>query len=406
MSGPSPSHSVNGLQGDTQTQSDKPLPSSKKIKGKGNLTRHDKQNDPSRYTTLVLHDNPRYVMADKRLGPNVSPHFLYLPAKTRDCVFIADAATMNAYILPNIHMWDGPPPVQPSPPCYRVAPCAGKGLGLLAQRSISRGEIIMEERPILFTSRFPQTVTESDIRGFFDLNALQGLSQASRDAIMHMRNSYPSKPSAIAGILRTNCLPLDFDPLSGDSKPEFAACFPTLSRANHSCSPSANFYFSSETFTAQVLAMRNIAEGEEITISYCGVVTPFKERQAAIQRAGNFTCACEVCTLPPALLAQSDARRAALRAFFVMRPHGRFCREELAEILEDATEERLWYQHAMILRTYPADEDANNTLKTLRALRRAREALVAVEGPRSFAVRDADHEIQMIRGAALELLQV
>jgi len=56
-----------------------------------------------------------------------------------------------------------------------------------------------------------------------------------------------------------------------------------------------------------VYAIRPIAEGQEVTVSYLASGDS-QQRQERLKDAFGFTCTCELCSLPPAQLRASDSR--------------------------------------------------------------------------------------------------
>ncbi|OJT13051.1 Histone-lysine N-methyltransferase ASHR1 [Trametes pubescens] len=75
--------------------------------------------------------------------------------------------------------------------------------------------------------------------------------------------------------------------------------FPLASRLfNHSCVPNAACKYilrPSESVAMQVVALRDIAEGEEITIPYLDPALPYQTRQEALQVNYGFGCECRLC---------------------------------------------------------------------------------------------------------------
>ncbi|KAI0711393.1 hypothetical protein C8Q76DRAFT_736426 [Earliella scabrosa] len=64
------------------------------------------------------------------------------------------------------------------------------------------------------------------------------------------------------------------------------------------------------TYTLRAFAP--IAAGEEITITYIGRPLSYADRQAELTRKYHFECKCATCSLPDALRAVSDMRRAMI----------------------------------------------------------------------------------------------
>jgi Cupin-like domain/SET domain len=85
-----------------------------------------------------------------------------------------------------------------------------------------------------------------------------------------------------------------FPPLDG------TALYSTTCKMNHSCDPNVIVLFKRRSFgrlhplVAHCVALRDIAEGEELTISYIENDQPYDERQLALASYG-FTCRCTKC---------------------------------------------------------------------------------------------------------------
>jgi hypothetical protein len=84
--------------------------------------------------------------------------------------------------------------------------------------------------------------------------------------------------------------------------------FPLVSRINHACDPNAFVMFSQSGFSVGIKAYRDIAPGEELSVSYLHLGMPSEKRQEGLRRWG-FTCSCELCSLAAKEKAASDARR-------------------------------------------------------------------------------------------------
>ena len=82
---------------------------------------------------------------------------------------------------------------------YRIAPIPGKGLGLIATRQISRGELIVEESPVLM-----------ERQGFMGFSQIQEqfdqLEASVQDQIMdlHDKNAPDGNGKTLLGVFRTN----------------------------------------------------------------------------------------------------------------------------------------------------------------------------------------------------------
>ena len=79
-----------------------------------------------------------------------------------------------------------------------------------------------------------------------------------------------------------------------------SALYPTVACANHSCAPNAEARFVHGTTRLRLVALRNIAAEEEITISYIdeNETGSRMERREAL-RDYRFVCDCSLCLRPP-----------------------------------------------------------------------------------------------------------
>jgi hypothetical protein len=102
--------------------------------------------------------------------------------------------------------------------------------------------------------------------------------------------SWPSLDEKAQGLVESRPLKFTsalFPPYKG------YAFFPLVSALNHSCEPNCQVAYL-EDGEALVFALRNIAAGEELTISYIYVHLPLAERRQQLQSYG-FVCQCPRC---------------------------------------------------------------------------------------------------------------
>ncbi|KAJ6456337.1 SET domain-containing protein [Mycena vitilis] len=187
-----------------------------------------------------------------------------------------------------------------------------KGMGMFATRPIARGDLIMRERP--FYVSHPALTVNEDQRHIFHASALAGLSPTAQAALAALRNAHPvstDMPPA-RGRLLTNALPAEVPHAPGS---RHAALYPVLCRANHACTPNARYGFDADACAGRLVALHDIAPGEEITIGYTEVAAPRDTRRAALREKYRFECECATCELPKGSAKESDARRAAIRKY-------------------------------------------------------------------------------------------
>ncbi|KAK7033235.1 SET domain-containing protein [Favolaschia claudopus] len=261
--------------------------------------------------------DPAIVVGDHRLPSGSESSFLYLPTENPTMVFVAPLDMVQA-----VAEWDTiKHPCAPlqNPP-FIVRSSGSKGLGMFASRAITRGELIMRERPIYVAH--PSLSILPDQKHSFFISALAGLSPASRNALMLLRNAQPETPDVgmVRGILLTNALAAKITHLP--NAPLFPSVFPTICRANHDCTPNAHYVFCAETFCGQLFALHNMAQGEEITIGYTELAATKATRRESLETKYHFVCECSTCCLPPERAAESDRRREVIAGYLASMKKG------------------------------------------------------------------------------------
>jgi SET domain len=183
-----------------------------------------------------------------------------------------------------------------NPQLFSIQLVPGKGRGLVARFNIDKGKRILSEKPLLTTPNLsPIGLMESTIAA-----KLKALSKTEQSQFLSLHNNFPGK-YPFSGITKTNALPCGSDSVIG-------GVYPTICLVNHSCLPNAHNSWNSDTKCETIHAICFIKAGEEITISY-DKGGPFESRHTHLKNAFGFECSCGLCTLPPADLQASDARR-------------------------------------------------------------------------------------------------
>ncbi|KAI8710891.1 MYND-type zinc finger protein samB [Fusarium sp. LHS14.1] len=180
---------------------------------------------------------------------------------------------------------------------YLVQDIPGKGRGLVAASKILRGTRILSEAPLI---QVPRDVDSKELLRQSISAKLATLSEDQRQAYFSLQNSYPEDGREL-GIARTNALPL------GSNAPR-GGVFIDASRINHSCKQNAQNTWNAKLQKLTIHALRDIQEGEEITIMYLPEREGYEARQRALQASFRFDCSCDLCSLPLAERKLSDER--------------------------------------------------------------------------------------------------
>jgi len=158
----------------------------------------------------------------------------------------------------------------------------GKSLGVISNKFIPAGTVIIEEEPIIY--------------GYTLFNYKEKIQQATpeqRRKIITLHNCYKdSKFNPILGTLKTNGL-------SMGCGSEFGVLCEKISRFNHSCISNCRFYWHNEGKVERIITLVDVEPNVELTISYMNPALPWAERKNETETNFGFTCNCERCEKGP-----------------------------------------------------------------------------------------------------------
>ncbi|CAL1698862.1 unnamed protein product [Somion occarium] len=205
-------------------------------------------------------------------------------------------------------------PVRFVPPprvLYEIKPIPGAGMGMVATQDIEVGDLIVRERPlIIMVQGIPYDKRHPEYARIQTEMPITALSEENRSAFYALHNCKGDKaPFPAAGIIDTNAIGIGALP---GFENDCAAVCKDISRCNHSCSPNAVYHWHLQSFSEELRAIRPIAKGEEIVITYTPLRCPHRERQASLEQSYGFKCTCRICSLPAEESRRSDARRRLL----------------------------------------------------------------------------------------------
>ncbi|KAI1136506.1 SET domain-containing protein [Hypoxylon sp. FL0543] len=192
-------------------------------------------------------------------------------------------------------------PIVSSPPTttlpFHVAEVPGKGLGIVADRKIRKGETILVRSPTMMVQTAPHVGMEPGTRDILYDIAVGKLPKKGQELFMGQMGK------DIHDKIETNCFQLYID--GANESGSHLGCYPEISRFNHDCRPNVHYRISNMTHTT--VAARDIAPGEELSISYIELMLIREERRSRL-RSWGFECACSHCSMSDEDVAASDAR--------------------------------------------------------------------------------------------------
>lgn len=234
-------------------------------------------------------------------------------------IFIVSTATLAYQMLqkpafkdPNalsrINHHENPPFVQHEFP--------GKGRGLIANKTLHRGDQIFASTPLLITNPASYNLIESE-RLRLAHRGVDTLPPHSQTSFWALLDHFKGDP--VDDRINTNAFEIEIDGVGQ------YAVLPEIAMLNHDCRPNAAYFWDEETLSHYVHATQDIFPGEEITITYINNEKSRARRMANLKRNWGFDCSCSSCTAHPVFVAESDDRIAQM--------------EKLADLLDDWTPE-------------------------------------------------------------------
>jgi hypothetical protein len=186
-------------------------------------------------------------------------------------------------------------PVTDSRHLIEVLDAPGKGKGVFAKATIPRGTRVIAETALLPTNGFNaegirdsyNALTQADQQAYLSLFSYVGLDlKRQAEKGLHMPwNDIDATVREVLAIAVTNMFN--------------RGVFLLGSRINHSCIPNVNFAFNENLNKTTFHAVRDIEEGEELTLSYLDVANrPHATRRSELASRG-FECSCPACQDTP-----------------------------------------------------------------------------------------------------------
>jgi len=183
---------------------------------------------------------------------------------------------------------------------FKILQISGKGTGMIANKKIYPGDIILAEKPLILV---PNAVFNDNqrIEPFLD-KAVNKMSTIDREKFFDLSDCQFLDQS-YSGTFFTNTMAYDDD----------FALMPLMARANHSCRPNSEFTTRIDLGVQHLVAMHVIEAGEEICINYMPAMGEGtdgrKIRQKYLSTHYGFQCICPICCLEGDELELNEAER-------------------------------------------------------------------------------------------------
>ncbi|KAH6615549.1 hypothetical protein B0J18DRAFT_282970 [Chaetomium sp. MPI-SDFR-AT-0129] len=191
-------------------------------------------------------------------------------------------------------------------PAYEIRDIPGRDKGMIAASALNGHEIIMTGFPVLVIRMDfvnGEVFSEGQKRSMMDVG-LRRLGEEQWAAVMGLAKMSGDE-NVVLDVLQTNGFGVEIGGVP------HLALFIDGSRVNHDCHPNAFWRFNGNKMAMEIVSLRPIQPGEEVTHSYAPLGYPHSDRQTILQPWG-FTCTCDLCTAPEEVRSLSDTRRSRL----------------------------------------------------------------------------------------------
>jgi len=220
-------------------------------------------------------------------------------------------ATNPAFTDPDFVKGTNQDLVRTIPAKYDMKEFPGKGMGLVANQLIRRGDLIMANTAsLLIDYRAFQELTRDQYKEL-QMHGVDNLPEKHREAYLKLSThgqTFASHVDLVEKIGETNAFDIDPDEDDEIQDHGFFVVFPEIARFNHDCRPNADYYFDHSAMTQFIHATRDIQPGEELSLSYINPVLVRDARLAKLKRNWGFDCSCYHCTQERASADASDDR--------------------------------------------------------------------------------------------------
>ncbi|KAF1969980.1 SET domain-containing protein [Bimuria novae-zelandiae CBS 107.79] len=197
--------------------------------------------------------------------------------------------------LSRINQHDNPP--------FEERDFPGKGRGLVANKTLHRGDQIFASTPLVLTHPAIYDLVESE-RLRLQHHGVDTLPPTTQSLFWKLLGHFKGDP--VEDRINTNAFDIAIDHV------QQYAVMPEIAMLNHDCRPNAAYFWDEETLSHYVHATQTIYPGEEITITYINNERKREARMAHLKANWGFDCTCSSCAAHPVFAAGSDARMQAI----------------------------------------------------------------------------------------------
>ena len=211
-----------------------------------------------------------------------------------------------------------------APPCQRsdwarhktnccpvvIRETEGRGRGLEAARDIKTGDLILLDTAVITVTEEADTwqagkqihdqvnrLKENDRREFYKLTKMQKLLDISDTFISAAGDDTDNlKKAELVSLYKHETAIFFNNDISGCAGSK--SLYLSMALLNHSCSPNSCWSRAGDDRRLELRALKEVKEGQEVTVNYISVEGRFTERQERrerLRRGWDFLCDCQLC---------------------------------------------------------------------------------------------------------------
>jgi len=179
----------------------------------------------------------------------------------------------------------------PETSLWQVRPSPGRGRGLFATRPLPSGTLIMIDKPVGITKTSIPNLIRADVD-----RTLATMTAAQRAKFHTLSDAGGSSSDRLVRIYQTNGH--GYGPNMEEGGEQGCICL-DMALINHACVSNASWSYREAADVWIVSAVADIAEDEEITVSYAHYLRYYTcaQRQDITRDIWGFTCFCPTCQL-------------------------------------------------------------------------------------------------------------
>jgi len=189
-------------------------------------------------------------------------------------------------------------------PIVSVREITNKGRGLVVNRRISMGQVILAEKPLMLVKFNPPSNPQTEV-----LKQYKKLNKKQKMEYLGLGHQVNGTGNNILAIFKSNCVSVQISEVEDD----WRGIYLQFSKTNHACAYNTVINILDIDREIKLVASRNIQKGEEIVINYLNPYRKKKpslmlrfERMKSLRNLWNFTCSCDVCSLTGQQLVRNE----------------------------------------------------------------------------------------------------